>query len=246
MKTCPKCKASLPDTSTRCPECGHYMNISLPWFFLPVLILAAGGILSTLLIKPYQRITIPTQNNNPVRVVRTQPTRVPAVATATSVESYRSPEGTLIPYAPGVTTWQVLNPDLVTVETECLSCQISGLDYPDIPGHFEWQVDLPLGTPASVSMGWCAANRDILYANWKNMSHELRVDGYVIPNSALKLTKDESDANSPCWTWEGVILGWEVGTHTVSWVQTITTDINDGWGDYSAGVYDTTFLVTVN
>jgi len=201
---------------------------------------------STLLIKPYQRISIPIRTNNSSRTVRTQPVRAPAVATATAVDSYQSPEGTLIPYAPGLTTWQVLNPDLVTVDTECLSCQVSGLDYPDIPGRFEWLVDFPLGTPAAVSMGWCAANRDILYSNWKNMTHELQVDGYIIPNSALKLTKDESDENSPCWTWEGVILGWEAGTHTVSWVQTITNDINDGWGDFSAGVYDTTFQVTVN
>lgn len=245
MKTCPKCKKTLPDNALRCPDCGTRFNQAFPWFFLPVIILAFGCILATLLVKPYQRVSSPTQGSSPKRTARTQPVRAEPAATATPIDTYRSPEGTLIPYAPGLTTWQVLNPDLVTVETECLSCQVSDMDYPDIPGRFEWQVDFPVGMPASISMGWCAANRDILYENWKNMTHELLVDGYIIPNSALKLVKDESDANSPCWTWEGVIVGWEAGTHMVSWVQTIYRDINDGWGDFSAGIYDTTFLVTV-
>lgn len=245
MRHCPHCQRPIPDDSRRCPECGRSLPLDIPWYLIAALVLALLGLITTLIAKPLTRYTVASPSGTGRSTYPSRSIAAPTLPTPTQPDSYRSPDGTLIPYAAGTTTWQVLNPDLYTGDSECLSCKVSDLEYSDVPSHSVWTVSFPADTPAEISMGWCAANRDILYTNWNQMTYELQVDGNSIPNSYLKLEKDESDVNSPCWTWQGIIIGWEPGEHTVTWVHTIYNDLSDGWGDYVRGNYDVTFQVTV-
>jgi hypothetical protein len=127
----------------------------------------------------------------------------------------------------------------------CVTCTIEGwTEQTKTPGNYHWNVDFSYGTPASIYLGWCAANKATLDQNWQKMNYELTIDGYAIDLNKLTL-EDSEDSDGACYGFAGALTKWSKGIHSYIWIQHIYQPINDGWNPYSAGDYIFNFTVNV-
>ena len=92
--------------------------------------------------------------------------------------------------------------------------------------------------------GWCAADQTTLKSNLNSIVYTFTMDDKPLP--AISMVVDPwSDSSGEC-QWNGYgLTNWPVGEHHLQIKVEYTHSINDGWGDYAAGVSWHDFTVYV-
>jgi hypothetical protein len=112
------------------------------------------------------------------------------------------------------------------------------------PGENTYQTSIAYDQPVAIFAGWCTIDQDTLDQNFAHTTFLLEIDGSDVPTSGL-YWEDGPGNNGVCRTFYGVVPAWPVGSHTVVVTMRFDQDINDGWGDYTAGDYVDRFDITV-
>lgn len=96
---------------------------------------------------------------------------------------------------------------------------------------------------------WCTKTGEILDQNLAHIYYSVRVNGRDVLARLHKFDEidfDETGERMYCHGYRGLISDWPAGQHDIQYGITIEENINDGWGNYSAGEITWQFDVTTN
>jgi hypothetical protein len=111
------------------------------------------------------------------------------------------------------------------------------------PGQNDWQTSFSYDRSILIFSGWCTSTTNILEQNFEHLTFLLEIDGQDVPVQGLTWA-DAPGNDGYCRSFYGMVAAWPVGTHAIVMTMRFDADINDGWGDYSAGDYVDLFEIT--
>ncbi|MDD2920801.1 MAG: serine/threonine-protein kinase [Anaerolineales bacterium] len=120
---------------------------------------------------------------------------------------------------------------------------VSNLNFPEMPGHYYWQADIPANTTVLLNLGWCASDASTLNANLRYMIYSAAIDGVKIDESNFNVFNASQNGMS-CQERAGVLSGLPPGRYAYVETMRVIQDIFDGNTNYPAGDY--IYELTVN
>jgi hypothetical protein len=117
------------------------------------------------------------------------------------------------------------------------------------PGTQTTECNVPLIPRMQIDFGWSARDATILDSDWDAMAWELYIDGYQID---LAEFGQWSESGRPDLGVNGCARGWILdlnnispGKHTLRYLWTSETSIDDGFNVYAPGTYEHIMNFTV-
>jgi hypothetical protein len=173
----------------------------------------------------------------PVFGATATPTRRPATAVPQATERPQVPE-------PSEITIEPLDPGSIPLGVYGIYDLIPGYQGQTEPGVNIWQTSFAYDQALVIFTGWCTIDEATLDQNFEHISYLLEIDGTSVPTEDL-YWEDAPGNDGICRSFYGVVQAWPVGEHVIVLTMRFEEDLNDGWGDYSAGDYVDRFELTV-
>jgi hypothetical protein len=119
---------------------------------------------------------------------------------------------------------------------EMLWDTVSGVKFPDTPGHYTWETNISASEPMLIYFDWCATDEATLEKNLHEIEFEIMLDGVFITDSQLRIFK-ETQSGFFCQERAGVLSGLKAGQHAYVETARIRNVIFDGTEINEAGEY---------
>jgi C-terminal processing protease CtpA/Prc len=127
---------------------------------------------------------------------------------------------------------KAINSNTKTLEE--LARENYGTDELTKPGTFNYTIALNESQPVLWVWGWCAASKQTLEENYKQIALSFNLDGKGIPLKDFFAFDNEGNGQF-CRFYIGELSDWPAGEHRLSTTVTFAKPINDGFADYPAG-----------
>jgi hypothetical protein len=102
------------------------------------------------------------------------------------------------------------------------------------PGTFDYTISMNESQAVLWIWGWCAASKETLAANYKQIELAFNLDGKNIPAKDFYAYDNEGNGQF-CQFYVGELTDWPAGEHHLSTTVNFKSPINDGFADYPAG-----------
>jgi hypothetical protein len=112
------------------------------------------------------------------------------------------------------------------------------------PGVISYTVALTKEKPLVWAYVWCAADKDTMLANFKNIELKFEMNGAEVPADSFAVYETENNGNY-CRLVYTALSEWTPGEHHIVTTATFKSKINDGMGDYDPGDYVSDYMVYV-
>ena len=112
------------------------------------------------------------------------------------------------------------------------------------PGTLSYTVVMNQSQDVIVGYFWCTTTNEILEDNWAKIEMAFELDGEAIPASEFS-EETVASGSGPCKALSAKLSDWPAGEHSFLVETTFTAALNDGFGDYAAGVYRHEYTIYV-
>jgi len=114
----------------------------------------------------------------------------------------------------------------------------------EVPATFQYTIRLDNDRRLAWGWGWCATTAEILAQNFEHIRLEMFVNGQPIDLKYFAEV-EQTPSGFACQSYYTVVYRWPSGETQLEVRVTFTEPINDGQGDYPAGVQTFKYSVTL-
>jgi hypothetical protein len=207
------------------------------------LILSISGaviiLIFILMIWPFKVIRLsafaPTSTKYPTPT-HAYPTQAPLATKVPSSGSEPPGKGIVLAKMPEIMDPQTTLNDINSI-SDLQSLATEQYDNPAYAGNtYPFTVSIQQSEPVLFGWGWCAADQTTLDENLAHIKYSFSMNNSPLSTRQMAVNT-WSDSESAC-EWNGFGLHkWSIGEYHLEIKVEYTRAINDGWGDYSTGVF---------